>query len=53
MTRSGHGGAVADESDSKSLRAQALASAKWLQLDTKIALTIEDALPSILEALQR
>jgi hypothetical protein len=44
---------IADENDSKALHAQSLAYAPWLQLDTKIALTIEDALPGILEALQR
>jgi hypothetical protein len=50
----GTGGVViADENDSKALHAQSLAYAPWLQLDTKIALTIEDALPGILEALQR
>ena len=50
----GSGGVViADESDSKALHSQALAYAQWLELDTKIALTIEDALPGILEALQR
>ncbi len=50
----GSGGVViTDESDSKALHTQALAYAQWLELDTKIALTIEDALPGIVEALQR
>jgi hypothetical protein len=50
----GSGGVViADENDTKSLHAQALAYSQWLDFDTKIALTVEDAVPGILEALQR
>jgi hypothetical protein len=50
----GTGGVViSDESDAKLLHAQALAYSQWLELDTKIALTVADALPGIIEAMQR
>jgi hypothetical protein len=50
----GSGGVVISDNDnSQELHRTALAYAEWLTLDSKVALTIDDALPGILEALQR
>ena len=50
----GSGGlVVSDTEDAKQIHSTALAYAQWLEFDTKVVLTIDDAVPGILEALQR
>ena len=50
----GSGGVVVSENESsQELHRTALAYAEWLDFDSKVVLTIDDALPGILEALQR
>ena len=50
----GSGGVVvAEEDDVKAIHGASLAFAEWLSFDTKLALTIDDAMPGILENLQR
>ena len=50
----GSGGVViADTDDPKSIHSTALAYAQWLDFDTKVVLTVDDAVPGILEAIQR
>lgn len=50
----GSGGlVVSDNDDAKQIHATALAYAQWLDFDTRVVLSIDDAIPGILEALQR
>ena len=50
----GSGGVVvADTDDPKLIHSTALAYAQWLTFDTRVVLSIDDAVPGILEALQR
>ena len=50
----GSGGVVIADTDSaQQIHATALAYAEWLEFDTRVALTVDDALPGIREALQR
>ena len=50
----GTGGVVVNETDDpKQIHSTALAYAQWLDFDTKVVLSIDDAVPGILEALQR
>ena len=50
----GSGGVViSDSDDAAKMHSTALAYAQWLQFESKLALTVDDAVPGILEALQR
>lgn len=50
----GSGGLVVnDTDDARQIHSTSLAYAQWLEFDTKVVLSIDDAVPGILQALQR
>ena len=50
----GSGGVVINETDDATqIHRTSLAYAQWLEFDTKVMVSIDDAVPGILEALQR